>query len=88
MGDVFQPFCPPSIQAFIPLQPCPAFLHLPFLSATCPSTLVQPQIPIWVESPPWPLGGQLQDTPPTWQPVPKRGHPPEDGAIQLEAISW
>lgn len=74
------------------IYPClyspPAFLHLPFLSATCPSTLIQPQIPTWVETPPWPFGGQLQDTAPSWQPVPEQGHPPKDGAIQLEAISW
>lgn len=29
MRDAFQPFCPPSVHAFIPLQPHPAFLYLP-----------------------------------------------------------
>lgn len=100
MGDAFQPFCPPSIHALIPLQPHPAFLHLLSLSASCPSTLIQPQIPAWVQTPPWTLWGQLQDTLPTWQwvlelghlpkdgAVPELGHPPKDGAIHLEVISW
>lgn len=81
-GDAFQAFCPPSIPALIPLQPHPAFLHLS-LSASCPSTLIQipTQTPTWVQIPPWPLWGQLQDTTPTWQPVPKLGHPP--GVIHL-----
>lgn len=29
MGDAFQPFCPPSIHAFIPLQPSFTFLSCP-----------------------------------------------------------
>lgn len=88
VGDAFQPFCSPSIHTFIPLQSHPTFLHLLFLSAACPSTLTQPQIPAWIKTPPWPLSGWLQHAPPTWQPVPELGHPPKDGTLQLEVISW